>query len=267
MLDKELGKNVRIVGIDKDPEAAANAAAIGIELLAGDFGDLDVLIAAGDLGPLAGVLFDFGVSSHQLDEATRGFSYHSEGPLDMRMDTTADLTADDIVNTWDRTDLTRIIRHFGEDPNANRIARAIVAARPVETTVQLAEVVASSLPAAVRRRPGHPARRTFQAIRIAVNDELTAVERGLDAAIERLRPGGRIVAISYQSLEDRIVKRRLAAGARGCTCPPEIPVCVCGNEAELVLLTRKPLDPTTAEIETNPRARSARLRAAVKAAA
>jgi 16S rRNA (cytosine1402-N4)-methyltransferase len=267
MLDKELGKNVRIVGIDRDPEAAANAAAIGIELLAGDFGDLDVLIAAGDLGPLAGVLFDFGVSSHQLDEATRGFSYHSEGPLDMRMDTTADLTADDIVNTWDRTELTRIIRHFGEDPNANRIARAIVAARPVETTVQLAEVVASSLPAAVRRRPGHPARRTFQAIRIAVNDELTAVERGLDAAIERLRPGGRIVAISYHSLEDRIVKRRLAAGARGCTCPPEIPVCVCGNEAELVLLTRKPLDPTTAEIETNPRARSARLRAAVKAAA
>jgi 16S rRNA (cytosine1402-N4)-methyltransferase len=268
LLKREMGNTVRIVGIDRDPAAAANAERIGVELLAGDFGDLGRLLDETGIESIAGALFDLGVSSHQLDTAGRGFSYRHDGPLDMRMNTTQTLTADDVVNRWDVGELARTLRVYGEDPNANRIARAIVAARPIRSTVHLAEVIAESLPAAVRRKStGHPARRAFQAIRIAVNDELASVARGLDAAIDRLTPGGRIVAISYHSLEDRIVKRRFAEGARGCTCPPDLPVCMCGNEAELSLLTRKSIEPSAAEIEDNPRARSARLRAAVKVAA
>lgn len=264
LLKREL--RLDIVGIDRDPAAAANAEAIGVTLLHGDFGDLASLLDRVGMKTVSGVLFDFGVSSRQLDEAGRGFSYRHDGPLDMRMDTTQGLTAEVVVNGWEVRDLARIIRRFGEDPNADRIARAIVAARPIRDTAHLAEVVAGSLPAAVRRRPGHPARRTFQAIRLAVNNELESVERGLDAAIDRLRPEGRCVAISYHSLEDRIVKRRFARGAEGCTCPPDLPVCTCGNEAELVLLTRRPMTPSAAEVAENPRARSAKLRAAVKAA-
>ncbi len=267
LLKRELGRTVRIVGIDRDPAAAANANAMGVELVSGDFGDLETLLDRAGIDAISGILFDFGVSSHQLDHPVRGFSYRHDGPLDMRMDTSQTLSADTIVNGWDRRDLAQVIRRYGEDPNADRIARAIVAARPISGTVELAHVVAEALPAAVRRRPGHPARRTFQAIRIAVNGELESIEQGLEAGIERLHPSGRIVAISYHSLEDRIVKRRFAAGARGCTCPPDLPVCSCGNEAELTLLTRKPIEPSQAELEQNPRARSARLRAAMKAAA
>jgi 16S rRNA (cytosine1402-N4)-methyltransferase len=267
IIKRELGRNVSIVGIDRDPTAAANAAALGVDLLAGDFGDLEHLLDAAGIGEIAGALFDFGVSSHQLDVAERGFSYRLDGPLDMRMDPTQSLSADEVVNRWDAKQLAQAIRRFGEDPNADRIARAIVAARPISGTVELATVIAESLPAAVRRQPGHPARRTFQAIRIVVNDELGSVERGLDAAIDRLAPGGRVIAISYHSLEDRIVKRRFVTGAQGCQCPPGLPVCACGASPELILVTRKPVEPSAAEIEANPRARSARMRVAQKAVA
>jgi 16S rRNA (cytosine1402-N4)-methyltransferase len=214
-------------------------------------------------GRLMGALFDLGVSSHQLDSPERGFSYRGAGPLDMRMGADSPETAADIVNGADRDELVRIIRRYGEERFAARIADAIVAARPVDDTARLADVIATAVPAPARRR-GHPARRTFQALRIAVNDELEALAAGLDTAIDALAPGGRLVAISYHSLEDRLVKRRLAAGSRGCVCPPDLPECRCDATAELRLLTRKPVRPGLAETGGNPRARSALLRAAEK---
>jgi 16S rRNA (cytosine1402-N4)-methyltransferase len=266
-LMRELGGNVNIVAIDRDPEAERNARALGVDFIAGDFGDLADLLDARRIDRISGILFDFGVSSHQLDEAVRGFSYRLDGPLDMRMDTRSGVTAGEIVNGVSWSELSRILRRFGEEPHADRIARAVVAARPIEGTLRLAEIVANAVPAAVRRQPGHPARRTFQALRIAVNDELSSIVSGLDAALDRLQPGGRCVAISYHSLEDRIVKQRFAFGARGCTCPPELPVCACGAEPELRVLTKRALSPSVSEVEENPRARSARLRAAEKVAA
>lgn len=262
----EFGDDVSLIGIDRDPEALANARDLGLEVIEGNFSEIASLAGSHIEAPVAGVLFDFGVSSHQLDQARRGFSYRSEGPLDMRMGPDATTTADEIVNEWDEESLARVIREFGEEPLARRIARAIVAARPVKSTAQLSTVVAETMPAA-RRRAGHPARRTFQAIRIAVNQELDAIREGLDGALELVRPGGRVLAISYHSLEDRIVKQRFAAGATGCTCPPGLPVCGCGNTAELRLLTRKPIRASADEIEANNRARSAALRAAERLAA
>lgn len=253
-----------VIGIDRDPAARANADRI--EVLAGDFGDLDALLDDRGIGRIAGALFDLGISSHQVDVATRGFSFHNSGPLDMRMDTEAELTASEVVNTYPEADLVRVIRSFGEDQQAKRIARAIVAARPLATTGELADVIAAAVPAAVRRA-GHPARKTFQALRIEVNNELESVQTGVDSALRRLEPGGRCAVISYHSLEDRIVKRRFLEGASGCECPPELPVCVCGVEPDLRLVTRKPIRPTEAEVEANPRSRSARLRVAEKARA
>jgi 16S rRNA (cytosine1402-N4)-methyltransferase len=261
---EEFGDDVRIVAVDRDPEAVANASALGVEAIIGNFGDLQNLLGSHLADQPAAILFDFGVSSHQVDTSERGFSYHHDGPLDMRMGPDASRTAADIVNEWSESDLARIIRRYGDEPLAGRIASAIVAARPIETTGQLSTVIAAAVP---KRRAGHPARRTFQAIRIAVNDELEAVASGIDQAIELVRPGGRVIAISYHSLEDRIVKRRFAAGAVGCICPPELPVCGCGRTAELRLVTRKPLRPSGEEIEANRRARSAVLRAVEKVAA
>jgi 16S rRNA (cytosine1402-N4)-methyltransferase len=262
----EFGGRVRVIALDRDPEAVANAEGLGIQAVLGNFSRLTELV-----GPLldeapAAVLFDFGVSSRQLDEADRGFSYHRDGPLDMRMGPDAVQTAADIVNTWSAGDIADVIRRYGEEPLAGRIADAIVAARPIESTSQLSTVIADAMPAA-RRRAGHPARRVFQALRIAVNDELDAVATGLDQAITLVRPGGRVVAISYHSLEDRIVKQRFRAGATGCVCPPQLPVCGCGRAAELRVLTRRPLRASEAEVTTNRRARSAVLRAAEKVAA
>ncbi len=259
----EAAPGLEVLAMDRDPAAAANAADLDVEFHQGDFRDAASAI---DGRPLAGALFDLGVSSHQLDEAARGFSYRQDGPLDMRMGPDAPLDAATIVNTWSQSELAGLIRRYGEERFASRIAAAIVRSRPLRTTAQLAEAVAGSVPAAARRR-SHPARRTFQAIRIAVNDELGALEEGLEAAIAALRPGGRVAVISYHSLEDRIVKRRFAAGARGCVCPPELPVCACGKTAELRVLTRKPVRPSEEEARANPRARSARLRAAEKVAA
>ena len=184
----------------------------------------------------------------------------------MRMDTESEFSAARVVNDYDESDLIRVIRSYGEETQAKRIARAIIAARPLETTKELADTIASAMPAALRRT-GHPARKTFQAIRMEVNNELESIERGVEAALEHLVIGGRCAVISYHSLEDRIVKRRFVAGAAGCECPPDLPVCVCGKEPELRLITRKPVMASTSEIADNPRARSARLRVAEKARA
>ncbi|MGH8913569.1 MAG: 16S rRNA (cytosine(1402)-N(4))-methyltransferase RsmH [Acidimicrobiia bacterium] len=262
----EFGEDVTIIGIDRDPEALANAGELGVVAIQGNFADIGALVTAATDQPVSAVLFDFGVSSHQLDEARRGFSYRSEGPLDMRMGPDAAHTAAEIVNEWPQERLTEIIRRYGEEPLARRISGAIVAGRPYQTTSQLSTVIAEAMPAA-RRRAGHPARRTFQALRIAVNGELESIAGGLDQAIDLVGPSGRVLAISYHSLEDRIVKRRFSRGAAGCTCPPQLPVCGCGNTAELRILTRKPIRASAAEIEANNRARSAVLRAAEKVAA
>ncbi|MDQ3781884.1 MAG: 16S rRNA (cytosine(1402)-N(4))-methyltransferase RsmH, partial [Actinomycetota bacterium] len=215
---------------------------------------------------VVGVLFDLGVSSHQLDVARRGFSYRATGPLDMRMGDDAARTAADIVNGSDRGELVGILRRFGEERFAGRIADAIIRHRPLDDTTGLAAVVAGAVPAAARRS-GHPARRVFQAIRIAVNGELDAIAAGLDAAIAAVDPRGRIVVIAYHSLEDRIVKRRFAGGAKGCVCPPDLPMCACDATQELRLLTRRPRRPGLEETARNPRARSALLRAAERMAA
>lgn len=264
MLD-EFGDEVNVIGIDRDPDAVAQAAGMRATVVEGNFGDLSDVVGRVTDHEISGVLFDFGVSSHQLDEAERGFSYHQEGPLDMRMGPDAGLTADQVVNDWPADDIARIIRDYGEEPLARRIAAAIVAARPIDSTATLSTVIANAMPAA-RRRAGHPARRTFQAIRMAVNGELDAVSSGVSQALDLVRTGGRVVAISYHSLEDRIVKRQFAERARGCTCPPEMPVCGCGNTAEVRILTRKPIRPSENEIASNNRARSAVLRAAEKVA-
>lgn len=259
---------LRILGIDRDPDAMSLARA-GIDdprvhLVAANFGDLRKILAQEvPDGDLDGALFDLGVSSHQLDTADRGFSYHTSGPLDMRMGPDATHRAADIVNLWTADEIARILREYGEERFAWRIANAIVKARPIADTARLASIVADAVPAAARRRR-HPARRTFQAIRIAVNGELEALAAGLDAALDAVRPGGRVVVISYHSLEDRIVKRRFAAGAADCSCPPDLPVCACNTAAELRLLTRKATRPGAVEIENNPRARSALLRAVEK---
>lgn len=262
----EFGDEVTVVAIDRDPEAVANAIALGVRATTGNFADLSRLVAGMTEGPISAVLFDFGVSSHQLDEASRGFSYRSQGPLDMRMGPDTSLTAGEIVNDWPEERIAEVIRRYGEEPLARLLARAIVAGRPYETTSQLSTVIAAAMPAA-RRRAGHPARRTFQALRMTVNGELESIERGLDQAIDILAPSGRVVAISYHSLEDRIVKRRFASGAVGCICPPDLPVCGCGNAAELRVLTRRPIRASEEEVASNNRARSAVLRAAEKVAA
>ncbi len=270
-----LGSNVRILAFDRDPDAISEAEARSADTNLGDrlkivnrnYRDMEEVLIEQSMESFSGALFDLGVSSHQIEEGTRGFSYRTAGPLDMRMGPDAPHTAAELVNEWPEADLARVIRSYGEEPFATRIARAIVAARPIRDTAQLAEIVRAAIPAATRRTGGHPARKTFQALRIAANDELGALEQGLDAALRRLQPLGRCVVISYHSLEDRIVKRRFASGATGCTCPPDFPVCVCQHTAELRLLTRKPLRPTDEEISVNPRARSARLRAVEKVAA
>ena len=264
MLD-EFGEDVTVIAMDRDPEALANVRGLAATVIEANFARIDSAVTSLTDEPISGVLFDFGVSSHQLDESSRGFSYRREGPLDMRMGPDAALSAAEIVNEWPEEDLTRIIREFGEEPLARRIAGAIVAARPIDSTATLSTVIADAMPAA-RRRVGHPARRTFQAIRIAVNAELEAVATGVSKAVDLVRPGGRVIAISYHSLEDRIVKQEFNQRARGCTCPPDLPVCACGNTAEVRVLTRKPVRASAEEIAVNNRARSAVLRAVEKVA-
>lgn len=238
-----------------------------VTLIHGNFEDLARLLDERGVGQLDGMLFDLGVSSPQLDDAERGFSYLQDAPLDMRMDRGQGLTAGTVVNEWPQEELRRILWQYGEERYAGRIAAAIVRRReeqPVSTTLELVDTIRGAMPAQALREKQHPAKRSFQAIRIAVNDELTAVERMIEAAVPRLSPGGRLAVISFHSLEDRIVKSSLAAFARGCTCPPDFPVCVCGKKPVVRLVNRKPITATEAELAENPRARSAKLRVAEK---
>jgi 16S rRNA (cytosine1402-N4)-methyltransferase len=258
----------RLLGIDRDPAAIERCAfllrvpEIEVALVQGDFGDLERLAGEAGFGAVDGVLFDLGVSSFQLDAAERGFSFRNPGPLDMRMDPRAPVTAEQLLNRMDRRSLGRLIRQLGEERWAERIAEFIVRRRPLRTTGDLAAAVEAAIPRRAWPPEVHPATRTFQAIRMAVNDELGALERGLKAATSLLRPGGRMAAISFHSLEDRLVKAHVAAESKDCSCPPQQPVCTCAHRATLRPVTRRPITPTPAEIRANPRVRSAKLRVA-----
>ena len=236
--------------------------------LKGNFGDLDQLLVGARVPGVDCFLFDLGVSSPQLDIPERGFSYNEDAPLDMRMDSGKDTpTAQEVINTYNEADLARISRAFGDEKHASRIARQICRRRdkqPIETTLELVDVIKAAIPAADRRHGGHPARKTFQALRIEVNHELDMLEQGLQAAVRWANEGGRICVISYHSLEDRIVKHVFSEMSRGCTCPPDLPVCVCGNVPMLDVKTRKPLVASDEEVALNPRARSAKTRVAVR---
>ena len=276
---RQLAPEGVLIGIDQDDAAHAAAAKRlneipdeqrpHIELLHGNFGDMDELLLSAEIPGVDAFLFDLGVSSPQIDTLSRGFSFKEEtAPLDMRMNPGKQtLTAAEVINSYNAQDLTRIIRMYSDEKWASRIASFIVKRRekkPFETSGDLVDAIKAAIPASARRAGGHPAKRTFQAIRIEVNSELTVLKRGLEAAVRWLNPGGRLVVISYHSLEDRIVKETLAAGANRCTCPPDLPVCACGKKPVLEIVTRKPIVPTHEEIERNPRARSAKLRVARK---
>ena len=267
-----LGPAGTLIGIDRDPIAEERFAELAAEVpcatrfIRASFAEgLQELLDEGVAADL--VYLDLGLSSMQVDTRDRGFSYSYDAPLDMRMDPDQDLTASEIVADWDERRLARLFRQYGEERYAGPIARAIVrrrAAEPIESTQTLVETIASAVPAPARFGAGHPAKRVFQAIRIAVNDELEQLDLALPLAWTLLRPGGRLAAIAFHSLEDRRVKRFLADRARGCICPPDLPVCGCGRVPEAELLTRRAVAPTPGEIEANPRARSAHLRAARK---
>jgi len=263
----------RLVSIDRDAEAIRETGErLGrygdrVTLVHADFRDLTRVLGQLGIAGVDGVLFDLGVSSPQLDDAARGFSYMADAPLDMRMDRDAALTAYDIVNGWDEARLREIFFQYGEERYAARISSAIASRRrkaPINSTLELVEVIRSAMPAAALREKQHPAKRVFQAIRIAVNDELGALSEALEAAMDALVPGGRLAVISFHSLEDRIVKNAIRARENGCTCPPEFPVCVCGFVRTMRSVTRKPILPTEEEVARNPRARSAKLRIAEK---
>ena len=263
----------RLIGIDRD-NVALEAAAERLKpyedrvtLVHANFCDMDEALEKLGIDKVDGILLDLGVSSPQLDDGQRGFSYMTDAPLDMRMNGEDVRDARQIVNTWSYEELKRILYDYGEERYAPQIAAAICRARekaPVETTLELVDIIRSAMPAQALREKQHPAKRSFQAIRIAVNDELGAVSRMMQAAVGRLNPGGRLAVITFHSLEDRIVKSEMQQAARGCTCPPEFPVCVCGKKPLVKLVTRKPIVSGPAELEENPRARSAKLRVAEK---
>ncbi|MDY3281066.1 16S rRNA (cytosine(1402)-N(4))-methyltransferase RsmH [Dysosmobacter sp.] len=263
----------RLICIDRDQtaiDAAQDRLAPWLDrvtLVHSNFDQLGAILEELGVAGADGMLFDLGVSSPQLDDPARGFSYMHDAPLDMRMDETQPLTARDVVNVWSEEELRRILFDCGEERYAPAIARAIVrrrAERPVETTLELVDVIRGAMPAAALREKQHPAKRSFQAIRIAVNGELDALPPMLEAAADKLSPGGRLAVITFHSLEDRIVKKTLQRLATGCTCPPEFPVCVCGRKPKLRLVNRKPIVSGGEELEENPRARSAKLRVAEK---
>ena len=272
LLAERLGPAGTLIGIDRDPTAEERFAALAAEVpchtrfIRGDFAT--ALAQLRDEHLRADILYmDLGMSSMQVDTWARGFSYAYDAPLDMRMDPAQSLTAEEIVNTWDERRLARLLREYGEERYATQIVRAIVRVRrrgELTSTQQLVETIKSAVPVPAQFAGGHPAKRTFQALRIAVNDELAQLQEALPEAWALLATDGRLAAISFHSLEDRLVKRFLAARARGCVCPPELPICVCGHEPEAELLTRRAVAPTPGEIATNPRSRSAHLRAARK---
>jgi 16S rRNA (cytosine1402-N4)-methyltransferase len=273
LLAEDLAGSGKLIAIDRDPTVRpyfdrVKAASGGVQMrfLRGDYAVVLSQLAANGVRSDA-VLLDLGLSSMQVDRPERGFSYATDAPLDMRMDPSDEVSAADVVGTWGERELETIFRRYGEERYARAIARGIVRRReesPIERTGQLVDVVRASIPAPARFGEGHPAKRVFQALRIAVNHELESLEAGLPAAFAMLRPGGRLAVIGFHSLEDRIVKRFLRERAKGCTCPPELPVCACGREPELRILTPKPLRPSAREVDENPRAGSARLRAGVR---
>ncbi|HEV7363095.1 MAG TPA: 16S rRNA (cytosine(1402)-N(4))-methyltransferase RsmH [Solirubrobacteraceae bacterium] len=272
LIAERLGPGGTLIGIDRDPAAEEHFAELAADVacdtrfLRMSFAEgLDTLVAEDVRSDL--VLLDLGMSSLQVDTRDRGFSYAYDAPLDMRMDPDQELTAAEIVNTWDQRRLARLLREYGEERYANAIARAVVRRRDegeLETTQELVDVIKAAVPAPARFAGGHPAKRSFQALRIAVNDELDQLDHALPLAWRVLRDGGRIGAISFHSLEDRRVKRFLVERARGCICPPDLPVCACGREPEAELINRRAIMPTPGEIADNPRSKSARLRAAKK---
>ena len=263
----------RLIGIDRDPVALKAAGerlspySDRVTLVHSNFCRMAEVVKELGLPGVDGILLDLGVSSPQLDEVSRGFSYMADAPLDMRMNGKDALTAREVVNTWPQEELRRILWNYGEERYAPQIASAICRRRevsPIETTLELVDVIRSAMPASALREKQHPAKRTFQAIRIAVNDELGSVEKAMDAAIPLLNPGGRLAVITFHSLEDRIVKLSMAEAAKGCTCPPQFPVCVCGKKPIVKLISRKPIVASPEELEANPRSRSAKLRVCEK---
>ena len=262
-------ENGRHIGIDRDPIALKAAGerlapyADKVTLVHSNFCEIKQVLDDLDIEGVDGILLDLGVSSPQLDDGARGFSYMADAPLDMRMNNEDPLTAHDVVNTWPYEELKRILYDYGEERYAPQIASAICRKReskPIESTLELVDVIRSAMPPAALREKQHPAKRSFQAIRIAVNDELGSVEKVMRDAIPKLNKGGRLAVITFHSLEDRIVKNAMVAASKGCTCPPSFPVCVCGKKPQVKLITRKPIVSTDEELEVNPRARSAKLR-------
>ena len=263
----------RLIGIDRDPKALKAASerlapyADRVTLVHSNFSQLDEVLDNLGIAGVDGILLDLGVSSPQLDEAERGSSYMADAPLDMRMNSEDTLSAYEVVNTWPREELRRILYEYGEERYAPQIAAAIDrrrAEKPIATTLELVDVIRSAMPPAALREKQHPAKRSFQAIRIAVNDELGAVGRVLEVAVPKLNKKGRLAIITFHSLEDRLVKNGMASNAKGCTCPPSFPVCVCGNKPKVKLISKKPIVSGSEELERNPRARSAKLRVCEK---
>ena len=263
----------RLIGIDRDPVALKAAGERlapykdNVTLVHSNFCEIRQVLQDLGIPGVDGILLDLGVSSPQLDDGARGFSYMADAPLDMRMNGEDSLNAEEVVNTWSQEELKRILYTYGEERYAPQIASAICRRReekPIKTTLDLVDIIRSAMPPAALREKQHPAKRTFQAIRIAVNDELGSVEKVMEDAIPLLNPGGRLAVITFHSLEDRIVKTAMAAAAKGCTCPPNFPVCVCGNKPKVKLVSRKPIVSGAAELEANPRARSAKLRVCEK---
>ena len=263
----------RLIGVDRDAVALKAAGerlapfADRVTTVHSNFSELTQILDNLGIDAVDGMLFDLGVSSPQLDDAQRGFSYMADAPLDMRMNKDEALTAAEVVNLWQQDELRRILYEYGEERYAPQIAAAIVRRRekaPIGTTLELVEVIRSAMPPQALREKQHPAKRSFQAIRIAVNDELGAISKLMRTAFTRLKPNGRLAVITFHSLEDRIVKREMQLAARGCTCPPEFPVCVCGKKPIIQIVTRKPIVSGERELEENPRARSAKLRVAEK---
>ncbi|MFD2702223.1 16S rRNA (cytosine(1402)-N(4))-methyltransferase RsmH [Paenibacillus shunpengii] len=279
LIASRLGPEGRLIAFDQDDWALENAKErLGefgskVTLVKTNFRDLTAVLSEQDvpmtegIPQVDGILYDLGVSSPQFDEGERGFSYNHDAPLDMRMDQSGDLTARDIVNEWSEEEIARILYVYGEEKFSRRIARVIVEKRQsaaIETTGELVDIIKEGIPAAARRTGGHPAKRSFQALRIAVNDELGAFEEALHQAVRCLKPGGRVSVITFHSLEDRICKQIFSSYLEKCTCPPDFPLCVCGGKGTLKLVNRKPIVPSEAELAQNPRARSAKLRVAEK---
>jgi len=259
-----------LIGIDRDPDALEAASRRldkyqdSLITIHDNFANLESILDRLGIEAIDGMIMDLGVSSYQLDKGSRGFSYQSNAPLDMRMDPTQELSAHDVVNKYDERRLARIISQYGEERWAARIAKFIVNNRPINTTAELTQVIKAAIPAKARRQGPHPAKRTFQAIRIEVNKELEILEDAIESAVSKLRSGARLCIITFHSLEDRIVKNTFKKLQNPCTCPPDVPICICGNQPLVEVITRKPIIPSEQEISQNPRSRSAKLRACQK---